>query len=146
MPLSPVAFAERFRSLFRRLGAMAYDTLLLAGLMIVPTVLIVIARGGEAVPSGDPTYQALLVLLTSAFYVTSWTRRRQTLGMRAWQLEVCDHEGRALSLTRAAGRLLASILSLAPFALGYLWILVDPQGQAWHDRLTRTQVRFAANT
>ncbi|MEM9386318.1 MAG: RDD family protein [Pseudomonadota bacterium] len=146
MPLSPVAFSERLRSLFRRLGAMAYDTLLLAGLMIVPTVLIVIARGGEAVPAGDLTYQGLLVLLVSAFYVTSWTRRRQTLGMRAWQLEVCDHDGRSLTLVRGFLRLAASALSLAPFALGYLWILVDPKGMAWHDRLTATQVRFSANT
>ncbi len=146
MALPNLAFAERLRGLMRRLGAMVYDTLLLAGLMIVPTVLIVAARGGDAVPAGDPTYQALLVLLVSAFYVTSWTRRRQTLGMRAWQLEVCHYDGRTLSLTTALLRLAASMLSLAPFGAGYLWMIFDPKGLTLHDRLTQTQIRFAPNT
>ncbi|MEO0972598.1 MAG: RDD family protein [Pseudomonadota bacterium] len=144
-PESTPTLAERLRALFRRLGAMTYDTLLLAGLLLVPTVLIVAARGGEPVPPGHPAYQSLLTLLVCGFYVLSWTRRRQTLGMRAWQLEVCHIDGRSLGVGAALARLVASLLSLAPAGAGYLWILIDRDGLAWHDRLTGTRVRFSAN-
>jgi uncharacterized RDD family membrane protein YckC len=32
------------------------------------------------------------------------------------------------------------LLSWLPLGLGFLWMLVDSQGRAWHDRLSGTRV------
>jgi len=37
-------------------------------------------------------------------------------------------------------RLAWAVVSWLPLGLGYLWILVDPQRRAWHDRLSGTRV------
>jgi uncharacterized RDD family membrane protein YckC len=37
-------------------------------------------------------------------------------------------------------RLAAAALSWLALGLGWLWILVDPQRRAWHDRLSGTRV------
>jgi uncharacterized RDD family membrane protein YckC len=133
--------AARARTLARRLGAMLYDGLLLLAMMMIVTFLMVIQRGG-AVPAGYPPYQFALAAIVAGFYLLFWTRRRQTVGMRAWQLVVERDDHSPLTLADAARRLVASLLSLGAFGLGYLWILVDAEGLAWHDRLTNTRVRF----
>lgn len=139
--------AGRLRSLMRRFGAMVYDALLLAALMIVPTVLVVAVRQDAILPGSalHRVYQLVLLGIVVGFYVLSWTRRQQTLGMRAWQLQVLRRDGRAMAPADALLRLAASLLSLLPLGAGYLWILVDRQGLAWHDRLTDTRISFAPN-
>jgi uncharacterized RDD family membrane protein YckC len=37
-------------------------------------------------------------------------------------------------------RALASLLSLLPLGLGFLWILFDPQRQTWHDKISGSVV------
>lgn len=120
---------------------MLYDGLLLLALMIIITLLVVLRRG-EAVPAGSPAYQLAIAAVAAGFYLFFWTRRQQTVGMRAWQLVVTRADGGRLSLADAVRRLAASLLSLGALGLGYLWILLDPQGLAWHDRLSDTRVVF----
>jgi uncharacterized RDD family membrane protein YckC len=139
--LSAPNLPQRALALTRRLGAMLYDGLLLLALMLCLTVLLVMARGGP-VPPGEAPYQLALGAIASGFYLWFWTRRRQTVGMRAWQLQVIRADGGPLSLRDAALRLAGSVVSLAAFGLGYLWILVDPAGLAWHDRLSGTRIVF----
>ncbi|MGI9329250.1 MAG: RDD family protein [Gammaproteobacteria bacterium] len=127
-------------SLLRRLAASVYDLLLLAGLWMLAGLAVLGPRGGEAVPAGTYWFQALLLALTAAFYIGFWTRGGQTLGMRSWRLRVERRDGRPLGLATASLRLLASLVSLAPAGLGLLWILVDADKLAWHDRLTDSRV------
>ena len=37
-------------------------------------------------------------------------------------------------------RALAGVLSFAALGIGVLWILRDPEGQAWHDKAVGTYV------
>jgi uncharacterized RDD family membrane protein YckC len=37
-------------------------------------------------------------------------------------------------------RFAAALVSLATVGLGFLWILVDPEKLAWHDRIAGTRV------
>lgn len=144
---TPLSFANRARALGRRIGAMAYDGLLVLALLIVPTVLLVATAQGE-IPTGTPlhrVYQLALLAIIVLFYTLSWTRRRQTLGMRAWQLRVVRADGATLRWTGALLRLAASVVSLLPVGLGYLWIVIDRDGLAWHDRLTGSRIEFTPN-
>ncbi|MGB5621495.1 MAG: RDD family protein, partial [Gammaproteobacteria bacterium] len=66
----------------------------------------------------------------------------QTIGMRAWRLQLIRDAGhdQAVSPIQALGRLAAACLSALPAGLGYVWILFDRRGLAWHDRLSGTRI------
>jgi uncharacterized RDD family membrane protein YckC len=60
--------------------------------------------------------------------------------MRAWRLRAVGESGRPLKLAPAALRLAWGVLAWAPAALGVLWLYLDPEHLALHDRLSRTRV------
>jgi uncharacterized RDD family membrane protein YckC len=127
-------------SLWRRLAAACYDLLVLAGVLMLTSMAVVIARGGSPVPAGSRLFQGALALQAAAFFVAFWCHGGQTAGMRAWNIRVMRCDGRPLGAGVAVARLLACLLSTAALGLGFLWILLDPQRLAWHDRLTGTRV------
>jgi uncharacterized RDD family membrane protein YckC len=126
--------------LLRRLAAAAYDLLLLAGIVMLSSFVLVIARGGEAVPRGSLAYQLLLLLQAAAFFTSFWASRGQTLGMRSWHIRLESGTGTPPSPSIALLRFGLALVSLAPLGLGFWWALLDPQKRTWHDRLTGTRV------
>jgi uncharacterized RDD family membrane protein YckC len=42
--------------------------------------------------------------------------------------------------TMAVREVIGKLISSSLFSLGFIWILIDPDYQAWHDKLTRTYV------
>jgi len=129
----------------RRFGAALYDSLLLLALVMVVTALLLFLTGGKAVTVNDYgvwgyAYRVLLVLLVIGFFGVFWTLKGQTLGMLAWRLRVERESGSLLSWSDALKRLAAGCLSWGVLALGILWILVDRDRLAWHDRVTHTRV------
>lgn len=127
-------------SLLRRLAAGAYDLLLLGGLLMMLGIAVLILRGGATVPPGSLWFQGLVLLVCAIFYAGFWCRGGQTLGMRSWRLRVEKTNGSPLDPATAALRFFAALLSVLPAGLGLLWILVDRERRAWHDRLTGTRV------
>jgi len=129
--------------LFRRLAVMVYDSLLLAALFTVAAALVVLPAGlafGIQIPDGHPLFRAYLVAVSLVFFCGFWTRAGHTLGMRAWRVKVVRKDGSPITLRDALLRYFAALLSWAPLGLGFLWILVDPQRLAWHDRLSGTRL------
>jgi uncharacterized RDD family membrane protein YckC len=132
-------------SLPRRLAAMFYDSLLLLAILMIATAAFLPLTGGEAItPTGTPAleylYRVVLLALVVLFFGTFWTRRGQTLGMASWRLRVEREDGSLLTWGDTVVRLGAALLSWLPLGLGYLWILIDRDRRAWHDRLSRTRV------
>ena len=126
--------------LARRLVALAYDWLLLAGLMFVTTLLLILIRGGTEIAPASWWFNAVLVSLSFVFFAWFWTHGGQTLGMRAWKIRVERFDGSSLSWRDALRRYLTSWLLLLPPGLGFLWGLLDRDGLCWHDRLSATRV------
>lgn len=126
--------------LFRRLGALFYDAVLLAGVLFAATLAVLPLRGGEAFRPHDPLFFAYLLLVVWAFFGWFWTHGGQTLGMRAWKIRLVSADGAALGWNQAALRYVCAWVSLGLFGLGYLWIWIDPQRRAWHDRLAGTRM------
>ena len=129
----------------RRLAAMFYDSLLLLAILMIATAAFLPLTGGEAItPTGNPAleylYRLVLLALVVLFFGTFWTRRGQTLGMASWRLRVERVDGSLLTWGDTVMRLGAALLSWLPLGLGYLWILIDRDRRAWHDRLTGTRV------
>ena len=110
----------------RRLAAIIYDSLLLAGVLIFASALawglMAALLGSEAVTlhnplRGNPFFQTYLLLISFFFYSGSWVRGGQTLGMRAWRLQVRRNDGRGMSWQQALLRFLTAALWVAPFYL-----------------------------
>ena len=132
-------------SLPRRLAAMFYDGLLLVAILMIATALLLPFSGGEAITAADhpwleSAYRLLLGGLVVLFFGTFWTRSGQTLGMASWRLRVEREDGSLLTWGDTTKRLAAAVLSLLPMGLGFIWMLFDRDGRAWHDRLSRTRV------
>lgn len=65
----------------------------------------------------------------------------QSWGRKIAGLKVVDAEGQPVGFWRALGRNLFACWISAPLLyLGFLWVIWDPQKQAWHDKVFRTFV------
>ncbi len=131
--------------LLRRLGAILYDSLLLAALVFIATAVITL-------PLGNPTGLWLLLfqiflfeIIPLVFFCWFWTSGGQTLGMRAWRLKLVSMEGLPVDWRHALKRHFAAILSLLVFGLGFVWAVFDSDKLAWHDRLSGTRLILIKN-
>ena len=129
----------------RRAAALLYDGVLVAALLLVFTSGAVFLNHNVAVEPGTAggwiyLYRAGLVAVIAGYYVINWLRSGQTLGMRAWHLRAVADSGKPMALKSALLRAGLGVLAWAPAALGVLWLYVDPEHLALHDRLSKTRV------
>jgi uncharacterized RDD family membrane protein YckC len=129
----------------RRAAALIYDAFLLAALLMVFTgAALFLTRGKailpEAVGPWVYAYYAGEVAIIAGYYILNWLRSGQTLGMRAWRLRAVNVSGNTMSLGAAILRAAFGFLAWAPAALGVLWLYLDPDHLALHDRFSRTRV------
>ena len=133
-------------SLWRRLGAMIYDALLMLAILFAVTLPLVALRDGEPIESGNLLYQVLLVGTAYVFFVGFWWRYGRTLGMQSWRIRIELPDGGEPSLSACSIRFVAAILSWLPLGLGFLWQLVDRESLSLHDRLSGTRLRYYPKT
>jgi uncharacterized RDD family membrane protein YckC len=153
-------------SLWRRLIALIYD--LVAVLAIVMTVGLVcqLATGGQLITvTGAQVhiawwYRPLQAVVVAAYFVFSWLRGGQTLGMRPWRIRVTTREGArptfwqvVLRAVTAAVPLLSLLLApalglrTALWCVSGLWLvwfatgLVDSRRRTVHDLVAGTEIR-----
>ncbi len=129
---------------FRRLAAVCYDGLLVVAVWMLTTLAIVALRGGEPVPPGQLGYQLLLISATALYFISSWLRGGQTIGMRAWRLRVERASGEPLDVTTGIVRFIGGLVSVLTGGIGLLWLWIDRNELTWHDRLAGTQVLVLA--
>ncbi|MGO4702388.1 RDD family protein [Dyella sp. 2RAB6] len=148
----------------RRLLALFYD--LWAVIAIVATVGYVCQRatGGQLIATTGHVeavwwYQPLQGLVLSAYFIASWLRGGQTLGMRPWRLRLVRVDGGKLRFVQALIRLLAGAAPLLLLELGrvfstavalwavliawaicFAWALTNPRRRALHDVIAGTEV------
>jgi len=79
-------------------------------------------------------------LLLLGYHIGFWTWKGTTVGGIICQLRVVRVDGVPLRFVDALVRGLSSIFSLAVLGIGCLWILMDPERQAWHDKIAGTYV------
>jgi uncharacterized RDD family membrane protein YckC len=117
---------------------MLYDGMVLVALLMVAGAAWVALHRAPAAP-GDWLFRAWLLAVSAAFYAGFWTRG-ETLGLRAWKLRIVGPDGRPPGWGRCLLRFAAAVLSWLPLGLGFLWVLVDRDRLAWHDRLSGTRL------
>lgn len=102
-------------------------------MVMVVGLLCELATGGELIRGGSTRviawwYQPLQGLLVSAYFVTSWLRGGQTLGMRPWHLRLRGVDGTLITLRQALVRLL---VATAPLLLLFSAPWLGPLGALW---------------
>ena len=129
--------------LWLRLLAGIYDLLPLLGLWFLAGVLALALTGGMLDPhrlAHKLIVQGLVLGFSTAYFVTSWSRGGQTLGMRAWRLRAVSCDGGAIHWPRALLRFGVALISLGTLGIGFVWALFDVERRTWHDLATRTLV------
>ncbi len=133
--------------LLRRLAALLYDSLLVAALLMLATVPYVMLTDGAAVPHWVRVlFQTYLLAVMFGFFSWFWLHGGQTLGMRAWRLRVVSRDGGPIRPRQALARFGWALPSLLLLGLGLLWVLVDKERLAWHDRLSGTRLVLLPKT
>lgn len=138
-------------SLWKRLAAMFYDSLLLLALLFLVTGVAVglefAMRGFEVVKASQqpavqsPLLRLALLATVVLFFGGFWrTRQGQTLGMRTWRLRLETLDGDRPGWGQVMLRLGGALVSWLCLGAGFAWILVDRAGLAWHDRWSRTRI------
>lgn len=124
---------------WKRLAALFYDSLLLMALLMLATALAFALKGG-VVPAHNVFFRVYLLLVTCLFFCGFWVVGGQTLGMQTWRLRVQRRDGRPLGWWQALWRFALAVPLVGCFGLGLLWMLVDRERLALHDRLSGTRV------
>jgi len=131
--------------LWIRLFAMVYDAFVLVALWMLVAALVLAAFRGEVdVARQPPLYhfalQSALLVVTAAYFVISWSRGGQTIGMRAWRLRVLGTDGKPPPPMRALLRFAVAIASALAAGVGFLWCTVDRERRGWHDIVSATRL------
>lgn len=131
---------QPYKIFLRRLAALLYDSLCLAGLLIFVGFCAVSINGGKAIAPANLYFQFILVSVIAAYFILSWYWGRQTLGMRAWNLWLVDRNNPSASLSvwQCILRFLSAIVAYGCFGLGLFWALLPKQYIAWHDVISKT--------
>lgn len=92
----------------------------------------------------NPLTGSLVALIFIILYHSLFiTILGQTPGKLLLGLRVLTMDGRQVRFWRALLRTVAYMLSMLVFFLGFLWVLVDDERQAWHDKIAGTYVVYA---
>jgi len=164
------AAAGRVRaSLGRRLGALLYESLLLAALMLIAGFLLTplvspTAAGTRQLQVPGLTGRVLefcaLFAVGALYCVWSWSGGRRTLAMKTWRLRLVCADGSSPDRRTALLRYVAAWLgplfavlayaALRPAGLGahalwlvgfnFLWAFVDRERRFLHDRIAGTWI------
>ena len=134
----------------RRAAALLYDSFLISALLMAFTAASLFFTHGQAILPENAgawayLYRAGLVCIVAGYFVLNWTHSGQTLGMRAWHLYAVDERGMRLKTGMALLRFVCAVAAWTPAALGVLWLYVDPQRLALHDRLSKTRLMHLAS-
>ncbi len=112
-----------------RLAAFILDLLLVA----IAASVLDLGRYGHTSPS------SMLALLL-AYRIPFWAWKGTSVGGIICHLRLVRVDGTPLRFVDALVRGLSSVFSIVVLGLGCFWVLKDPEGQAWHDKIAGTYV------
>jgi uncharacterized RDD family membrane protein YckC len=82
----------------------------------------------------------VFLLALATYGAIMWKLRGSTVGGIICNLEVVRHDGREMDWSTAIVRALSSFLSLIALGVGFIWIAIDSDSRAWHDKIAGTLV------
>lgn len=146
-PAQPVAVRAdpraRVASPLVRLAAGLCDAALLVSLDAVVIVLTLRLAGLDVQALGLLPVAPLagfLILLNGGYVVVLTRAGGQTFGKMAFGVRVVDRAGQPVTTSIAVVRSLGYLVSVLPLGVGVVWMVLDTERRALHDRLAGTRV------
>lgn len=154
----------------KRLIAIFYDSLVTFAILIAASAILKQFIGNRETVSFNPLLSLYFLSVVFAFYGWLWTHGGQTLGMKAWRIQLLQTDRSAISWQHALVRYLLSlpawlvfitgnVIVFAPgvlddpflaslrdlpkytaFSIGAVWLIIDNLKDNWRDRLSKTRV------
>lgn len=141
--------------LARRLGALLYEVLVLAAVLLLAAYVVSALVPGASSGWARRFFQLALFSVGGLYFGWSWSKGRRTLPMKTWHLALQTVAGGPLGwgdalrryffawmspLLALGGYLVLGVWGLLAAALPYLWALLDRDHQFLHDRLAGTRI------
>ena len=127
----------------RRIASMAYESLLLLGVLSISFMLPHLAIGmafDTVLPGWALIGHVFLVL--GAYFLWYWHHGGQTLAMQTWKIRLSTPSGAQPSLSRLTLRDVLAGPCVLYLGAGLFWALFDRDRQFLHDRLAGTRMVF----
>jgi len=155
---------------WRQLLAALYDSLLLTAVLFLAMALLLILGRGQMPTQNQPLLSLYLLAVAFLFFGGFWTHGGQTLGMRAWKLQLRRLDGGPVDWRQSLLRFLTALpawlvlivgvartagvplhsrpwlesLNAVPgwliLGIGLIWLWWDHRPGNWRSRLSGTEV------
>lgn len=119
---------------WRHVAAFIYDLFPIIGLWLITSVVVVLLRGGNEVPPGTLWFQLLLGAECVFYFVFSWKKGGQTLGMRAWKIGIDNYQ--TMSWWQTMARFFVGLLSTLLLGAGLWYKKLNKKRLSWMDMVS----------
>ncbi len=128
--------------LSRYLAIIFYDVILLLSVLMLTAFVAVALNGGKAISHNNPLFLLFLLAVSFSFYGWFWINGGQTLGMRAWRVQLISDNNKKITWQQAFIRFVVAIMSCLPLGLGFWWQYLSKRKKSWPDILSSTQLYY----
>ena len=118
--------------------AIAYDTVIVVGLLLIAAAVSSPFDAGEQRAFRDPFFSLYLLAVWFFYLSICWMNGGMTVGMRAWKIILSADKGYEISWKLCVIRFLSSLISFACAGLGLAWSMRDPEKRSWHDIISHS--------
>jgi uncharacterized RDD family membrane protein YckC len=129
-------------SLLRCFTAMFYDSLLLFSVLFFAAALAYPLTHGQV----SLAFRIYLLIVWFLYFAWPWLHGGQTLGMKAWRIQLQSINGKPITWYQALLRFLMAIISIIIFGIGFFWMVIDKQKRTWHDWISGTRIVLLPKT
>ena len=137
---------SEYPSLFRRLGILLYDTLIIISIIIMwgfITLAINMAMSGN-IEQRNQLVQFLQycgwIIIPFIYHYYFWRQNKPTVAMKTWKVRLNNlHNDYPPTPKQCLIRYWGGWVSFFAFGLGFL-VLLAPKRQAWHDKWSHTEL------
>ncbi|MGE4594178.1 MAG: RDD family protein [Gammaproteobacteria bacterium] len=123
-------------SFVSRLGAITYDFFLVFSLVFFTGLVVNLIIQDS---TNNPLYFFLMLLLTYGYFALSWTKGRQTLGMKAWKFEIMQADRKSITYKQSVVRFFLAPLSLV--GIGFIFQFFNKDRLPLHDYFSKTYLQ-----
>ena len=129
--------------LWRRFGAIIYDTLLLICIVFIAWQPVPLLPDNLPDVLGRAIRLGYLISICFIFLGWFWCHGGQTLGMKAWKIKLINNnqlENHPVRWKSAWMRFIVATFSWLCLGIGFWWALFNSEKLTWHDQFSHTKL------
>ena len=132
--------------IWKHFAAFIYDILPLLGIFLLTSFVVVLIRNGVEVEPHTWWFDLLIFAELAFYYIYSWKKGGQTLGMRAWRIKIVPNQPGQLTISwyRASIRFFVGIVSTILLGTGLFWKQVSKRQLSWMDLVSDSSTQIVA--